>query len=543
MKTLLLFLLCLSTLNAEDQPAEATSLKTSEQHFHDGMLAFQKGDVAQALQSFEAAGLEGKELEPIQFNQALCHLALNEPDKAEELFNKVLSSQDPEFQIKAHYNLGHLYFKQSLKEPETAAGQEPSPYPDYDLEKLEAASYAFRDIKNLSRRYEGKLSAATSAIVAAADENLKLIAARYIDYEDRLAKRKGRKTNIIRGSVKVNGRPASYAFVYLKSKWDDVIFAHMRCDESGVFTFNDLEVGKYQLAALLYEEDNAERLNWGEDVKLPSFESDNHDLQIQGAMTLGVPYQTQSPSLETPWDDHLRFSGSQSIVSSTDWGELVDGRPAITLPLDNDFHQGYVGFNVPNLRLGIAVPTAEQAQPQQNVPQSTEPTPPPTFKIKLKGFQDFKDVFLPDELTVFGMKEGQEAPLQLYQSIIQSTSSGVVEWDSEEFAHQDCRQLMLDFKRSKGNRMSLHEIEVSEDRHEPKQDQQEGDEQNKDQQQEQNQDQEQQNKNDKQQQPQEPQDRESRTVRSILEKVKEKNEDAKERQKGSGVILHTDKDY
>ena len=102
--------------------------------------------------------------------------------------------------------------------------------------------------------------------------------------------------------------------------------------------------------------------------------------------------------------------------------------------------------------------------------------------------------------------------------------------------------MLFDFQRSKGKRMSFHEIEVYEDRHEKNENQQQDQQQNQDQQQDQQQNQDQQQDQDQPQQ-QQPQERESRSVRSILQKVKDKNEDAKERQKGTGIILYSDKDY
>ena len=545
MKLLTIATLCIGSLVAEEEPAKTEHLKTSEEHFNEGLLNFQASEYTKALESFERAELESKDLDRLRFNRGLCHLALMEYETSEEMFNKVLASQDPNMQVKAHYNLGHLHFLQCIKVPTEGEPQaEPTTLPNYDIAKLEAASFAFRDVIELARRYKGKLNSESLDIVKKAEENTKLIAAKYIYHEDQLAKSKGRKTKVIQGKVNVNGRPAPHAFIYLKSKWEDSIYATTRSDESGGFKFPDLEVGKYQLASVLYEEDQAERLDWGEDIKLPSFETDNHDLEIKGAMTLAMPYQSQSPSLETPWDDHLRFTGSQSIVSSTDWGELVDGRPIATLPEDNDFHQGYVAFDVANLQLAMAMPTVQeqpQQPPQQGAQQSTEPTPPPTYQVTLKGFQDFKDVHFPEKISIFGMKEGEEKPTELYSDIIQSTQSGLAEWKSEPFVHKDYKQLMFSFSRSKGKRMSFHEIEVYEDRHE-EQDPQENEDQQEPQDDQQNQDQNQ-DQQQPQDQPEEPQERESRSVRNIMQKIKKKNEEAKEKQKVDGVILHTDKDY
>lgn len=550
MKFILISLIPLFTMlyadDSETNQEKPELIKSSEQHFQEGQKAFLNGDFTAALESFDLSELESDDLDPIQFNRALCHMALGEFDKAIEGFEKVLSSQDPEYRLKAHYNLGHCYYQQSLQAPEPKEGESPPPTDPgiaFNEEKLNLSVGAFREIESMARRYEGRLSGDAMDIVEKAKNNLKIIIAKYTWYKDQLAKTKGRLTKVIRGNVSVNGQPARYAFVYLKSKWDDSIYAHMRTDESGKFNFEGLEVGKYELAAALYEEKDAKFLNWEQEVKVPAYETDETDLKIHGAMTLGMPYQSQTPSLETPWDDHLRFNGSQSITSSTDWGELNDGRPIETLPEDNDFHQGYVAFDALNLRIGMAIPTQQQpqVQPGQQAQQSTESSPPPTYQITLKGFQNLEDVHFPDKIRIFGLKEGQEQPIPLYSDNIITDSKGLTEWKSQEFEHQDCRQLLFDFNRSKGKRMSFHEIEVAENTHQENDQQQDQQDQNQEQEQQQNSDQ-----NQQQNQPQEqqqPEQRESRSVRSILQKIKDKNEEAKERQKGSRIILHSDKDY
>lgn len=550
--SLIIFLLYLTAIYAESEEAAPTSneaIKSSEQHFEDGQQAFQKGDYGSALESFNLSELESDHLDPIHFNRGLCHMALNDFEKAIENFEKVLSSQDPEYRIKAHYNLGHCHYQQSLQVNEPKDGEPSAPEElsaTFSEEKLGLAVSAFREIEAMARRYEGRLSSEALNIVEKAKSNIKIIIAKYTYYQDQLAKNKGRLTKVIRGNVSVNGQPARYAFVYIKSKWDDNIYAHMRTDESGKFNFEGLEVGKYELAAALFEEKNAEFLNWQQEVKVPSYETDETALQIQGAMTLGMPYQSQTPTLETPWDDHLRFNGAKSITSSTDWGELNDGRPLETLPADNDFHQGYVAFDALNLRIGMAIPSQQQpqVQPGQQPQQSTEPSLPPTYQITLKGFQDLEDVHFPDKVRIYGLKDGQEQPIALYSDNIQTDTKGLTEWKSQEFEHQDCRQLLFDFSRSKGKRMSFHEIEVAENLHQKNDQQNENQDQNQDdQQQQQQQDQQQSEQNQQQQQEQQPEQRESRSVRSILQKIKDKNEDAKERQKGSRIILHSDKDY
>lgn len=550
--TLISLFMLLSVLHGEsdeDNQEKTEIIKSTEQHFEEGQKAFQKGDFSAALESFELSELESDHLDPIHFNRGLCHLALKDYDRAIEQFEKVLASQDPEYRLKAHYNLGHCHYEQAMQPPEPKEGEEPPPQEAgvmFNEEKLNLSVSAFREIESMARRYEGRLSGEALGIVEKAQNNIKIIIAKYTYYKDQLAKTKGRLTKVIRGNVSVNGQPARHAFVYIKSKWDDAIYAHMRTDESGKFNFEGLEVGKYELAAALFEEKNAEFLTWEQEVKVPSYETDETDLKIQGAMTLGMPYQSQTPSLETPWDDHLRFNGSKSITSSTDWGELNDGRPLESLPLDDDFHQGYVAFDALNLRIGMAIPTQQQpqAQPGQPAQEDTKETPPPTYQITLKGFQDLEDVHFPDTIRVFGLKEGQEQPIPLYSDNIQTESKGLTEWKSQEFIHQDCRQLLFDFSRSKGKRMSFHELEVAENLH------QENDQQDQDQNQDQdpNQDQQQQqsDQNQQQNQPpeqQQPEQRESRSVRNILQKIKDKNEDAKERQKGSRIILHSDKDY
>ena len=132
-------------------------------------------------------------------------------------------------------------------------------------------------------------------------------------------------------------------------------------DERELYPF-DLKPGKYQLAAALFNTTEVDDLDWGEPVASPTREKDTKDLQIRGSMTLASPYQTQQPSMDAPWDDHLREQGAASIISSTDWGELTDGFPEGSLPADNDLHTAYVAFDQPQVH-GLSRPPEKSARP------------------------------------------------------------------------------------------------------------------------------------------------------------------------------------
>lgn len=537
--------LCFANTEA---PADSAALPlTWEEHQKLGLQKADHGEYAEAIVHFDKAALEAEEQGALDYNRGKCHMELGEHEDAIKNFESALSSEDLGVRLSSQFQIATVHYLKAFKSSGNTEQIE------LDVDQLMKSSFAFQEVQAIGRRHDQQLSRDQRELVAKASRNLRNIAAKYKHHLDQQSRERGSKTPVVQGSVKVNGRAVKGAKVYIKSKWEDRIYGHVIADEGGSFKFDDLKPGQYQLAPALYNTKEAEHLNWGEPLKVPTREKDLHDQNIQGVMTLAAPYQSSVQSLEAPWDDHLRDSGAQSIISSTDWGELTDGFPSEALPTDHDTHLAYVSFDAPEWIIAIGVPSQEQQQQAQQVEKSTEPTPPPTFAVTLKGFHDGDQCLSPDEIKVMGMKEGLEQPTLLYEANIQTTDAGLFEYRTEEFAHQDCRSLMLHLKRSGGQRTSLHEIEVRENLHQKndqQQDQEQQDQdqqnqdQNQDQQQDQQQDQEQQNQDQKQdQQQQKPEPQESRSTRAILQKIKEKNEEAKEKNKASGIIISTDKDY
>jgi hypothetical protein len=526
---------------------QAVAPLTWEEHFKLGIQKYDLGQVEEALSHFEKADIESDHPEKIAFNRAKCHLLLNETEAAEKHLKSSLGSGEPSLDIKAQFQLGQLFFDQAFTV--SANTQEPT----LDLDKLKASSFAFQEVQSLGRRHERHLDSVDRELLAKAKQNVKNIAAKYKHHLDQESKERGKKSPIIQGSVKVNGRAVKGSKVFVKSKWEDKIYGHVQADEGGGFKFEDLPPGKYQLAPALFETQNIGDLKWGADIKVPTREKDVHDQSISGVLNLASPYQTNVPSLDAPYDDRLRDNGAASITKSTDWGELNDGFPVESLPSDNDLHRAYVAFQQPKVVLALAVPSQEQQEQAAQIQQSTEPSPPPTFKISLLGFHDGKEVSRPKSLKVFGMKEGLEQPMPLYESIVNSTDMGLYQYDTSEFAHQDCRNLIIEMETVRGQRMSLHEVEVRENlnKKDEQQDQQDQDQQQdqqdqnqqQDQQDQEQQDQQDQNQQQDQQQDQQQEPQESRSTRAILQQIKDKNEKAKEKNAASGIIISTDKDY
>jgi hypothetical protein len=543
---------CLSTtLHSAEEDNAAVPL-TWQEHQRLATKLFDEGNIEAALSHFEKADMETDQPQLFHYNRGLCHRLLGEEEQALKQFRDAMGSTDPLLDMDAQFQVGQVYFQKAIT-PSTDKGEV-----TLDIPYLTESSFAFKNVMDIGRRHEQLLDAPHNDLLKKAETNVKLIAAKYKDHLDRQSREKGNKTPIIQGDVKVNGRAVAQTRVYIKSKWDDKILAHVNCDEGGGFKLSDLKTGKYQLAAALYDTNNVDDLQWGNDIKVPTHEKDVQNLTVQGAITLASPYQTSCPSLEAPWDDHLRAAGAASIVSSTDWGELCDGYPESSLPKDSDVNMAYVAFGEPQVQLVIAVPSqqqpGEQAGPHgagatqggmapgtPNGGQSEAPaedTPPPTFTVTIKGYHDGEQVFAPEKINISGIKEGLEAPIPLYEATIQTTEAGLFNWKSEEFAHQDCRNLIISMTRPpQGQRMSLHEVEVSENLNQKK----DQNEDQKNQDQKQDQDQQQQDQQQDQQEKQEPQ--ESRSTRAVLQKIRDKNKDAKEKQQASGVIYQTDKDY
>lgn len=524
-------LLLTTSLYAEKAKAP---LKDSETWFKEGLSALEKKQYGEAIDIFEKAELESKTIEKVYYNKGLAHLELKEYDLAEEHLRKALQAQDVNLTIKASYNLGHLHYQKSIV-PSTDGGS-------YTMKKseIQIAQDYFRDVKNFQKQKDADLNSESEDLIKRAIFNEALISARYKVLNDQKAKEKGSKLSLLSGTVKANGRPIEGATVYIKSKWKNEILGQTKSDSSGAFKIDGLEMGKYQLAAALYNDAKLSDLQWSEAKKVPAYEKDTSDLSISGALSLASPYQASHMSLPLPYDDALRMQGADSITKSTDWGELTDGKSSESFSETQPIDTGYVAFLQDQFQIAMGVPQQQQ-QVQQQVQQTTEPSAPPTYTFVLKGFNG-GDSPAPLSVDVMGMKKEQEKPIKLYHSVIKTTDTGVYEWKSDEFAQQDCRTLIFSFTQSKGKKTIFHEIEVNEDL---KQDQQNQDQQQDQdqQQQQQNKDKQDQQKKDEQKQQQKKQQQKPQAVQAILDKVRKKNEDEKREEEGTGVILRTLKDY
>ena len=536
---------------------------TWQEHQRLATKLYDEGNTAGALSHFEKADLETDQPQVFHYNRGLCHRKLGEHEQALKQFKDAMGGQDPLLDMDAQFQVGMVHYGQALVESTDGGGIK------LDIPQLTEASFAFTAVLDMGNRHKELLDGPRKDLLKKAETNVLIIATKYKDYQDKMSREKGKKSPIVQGDVKVNGRAVANTRVYIKSKWEDKIFAHTLCDAGGGFRFDHLKTGKYQLAAALFDTDKAQDLKWGEDVKVPAHEKDVQHLTVQGAITLASPYQTSCPSLGAPWDDHLRAGGSQSIVKSTDWGELNDGYPEASLPKDSDVNLAYVGFAEPEVQMMLVVPSQQGAaggvacadsagcaNPAQGTPAVTpkaggnvEAQKPPTFAVSLMGYHDGKTVVAPNKISISGLKEGLDKPMPLFEATITTTDAGLYRWTSEEFAHQDCRQLVLKMSRlANGQRMSLHEVEVSENLHQKKDDkdeQKQDDKKQDDKKQEQKQDQQKQDpKQDEQKQDQQKQEKqESRPTRAVLQKIRDKNKEAKEKQQASGMIFQTDKDY
>ena len=556
-------LLSVSLLNAADEQKAEVPL-TWQEHQRLATKLYDEGNIEAALSHFEKADLETDRPHIFHYNRGLCHRLLGENDQALKQFKDAMGGNDPLLDMDAQFQMGIVYFNQAMG---TSSGNV-----KLDMPALTEASFAFTHVLDMAKRNEKLLDGPHKDLTKKAETNVQIIATKYKDYQDKMSQEKGKKSPIVQGEVKVNGRAVANTRVYIKSKWEEGIYAHTLCDAGGGFRFDNLKTGKYQLASALYDTDKAEDLQWGQEIKVPTHEKDVQHLTVQGAITLATPYKTSCPSLGAPWDDHTRASGAESIVNSTDWGELNDGYPEASLPKDSDMNLAYVAFAEPDVQMMVVVPSQQQqgqgptgapqtgvtgagsqlpsvasGVPNQPTPAQTEPQEPPTFAVSIMGYNDGNTTVAPDKISILGMKEGLEKPMPLYEATIQTTDSGLFHWTSEEFAYQDCRQLLLKMSRpSRGQRMSLHEVEVRENLHQKNDDKDKKDNQDeqKDQQKQDQQKQDQQKQDQQKQENKEKQEpQESRSTRAVLQKIRDKNKDAKEKQQTSGMIFQTDKDY
>ena len=531
-----LFISSFFSLKAEEQVP-----LTWKEHFNTGIEFFQKGELEGALSSFEKASTETDLPQLVHYNRALTHQALGEQDLAEEQYHLVLHEDQPLLSMKAHYQMGHLFFDKAT----TSANTESEEAPSLDLEVLEDSSFHFRECQDLYYRHESLLGSEGKQLHDKAKRNDLKIAARYKYMMDQLNKKRGEKARIIQGTVKVNGRAVDRTRVYIKSKWEERIYGHTFSDNTGGYLLEDLPVGKYQLAAALYDTEDTGDLKWETEIKVPTRTEDTHDLNVHGAQTLAMPYQSSGPSLSAPWDDHLREGGGETLQSAPHWGELTDGYPEASLSDNNDLNKGYVAFDAPRIQIAMAVP--ERGSPDGSSPSppaSSDNVQPPKYQITLRGFVS-EDSATPDTARFLGLAPPNEenstpqAPTELsVQKVeVSKEGDGTYTWTSELFEHQGFRSVLMDFERTRGKRMSFHEIEVLEIIDEGKQEQDQQDDQ-------QDQSQDQQDDQQEQSQPEQKKEETSRSTRAILQDIRKKNEDAKERQTGSGIIISTDtKDF
>lgn len=524
------------------------------EHMRAGLSLYDAGKYAEALERFGKAEVECDKPERIHYNKGLCHLGLAEFDQAEQAFAKVAGGADPLLSLQARYNTGHVHYRQALRRStdagtapagkpaapvsSTDAGQAPGdrallgPGVELDEARLARALDCFRDVIRAAAREPLAGSAEAARLAADARRNERLIVTRLKDLVDRRSRKLGEKENRLHGTVNVNGRPVAGAWAYVKSKWEQALLGHARSGEGGGYEIKDLDLGKYNLAALLYEEDKPERIPWGPPRKVPAHGKDPQDLAVNGPVSLACPYLASVASLPAPWDDHGRKGGAASLTSSTDWGELTDGRPADTFPADNDLDPGYVAFAEPEFQVVMALPPA---RPRPEVKSSTEPAPPPEYLVTLKGYRDGKDAAAPDALVVLGLKGKDEKPVSLYEGPVETTAAGRYEWKSFPFPQQDCRQLAFVFHRSKGKRTSLHEIEVAERDPSKKNDkEQEKDKDKQDQQQDEPK---------PQDQPEQKQDQASQDTQQILKDIRKKAEENGKNRRAAGGVLRADRDW
>ncbi len=447
MKLLMLMTTLLCAVAAGEPAPEADSYRA-------GVAAYDHGDPAAALAHFEKAALTAEKPQVIHYDMGLCHLDLKETTQAREAFEKAAAGEDPLISLKARYNIAHAHYSEALK-PTSDAG-----VMRLELAPAAAALDAFRDAARLAEKEPLAGLRAARRIAEDARSNARTIVALLKTQHDEEAQREGGRVQSLQGTVKVNGRPISGAFVYVKSKWEDEIQARARSREAGTYIFDKLEVGKYQLAARLYEVNGARDLDWGKEVRVPATAQHREDLEIQGPFSLGCPYLATSPSLQAPFDDHLRGGGPESLTRSTDWGELTDGRPSASFPENSDTDMGYVAFSTPSFQIVMALPPPPP--PSEEIKNSTEPKTTPTYIVTLKGYGG-GDAVPPKGFAVLGLKQGKDS-VPLYNTVVETTNKGRYEWSSPPFDQQGFNHLIFAFARQGGERVSLHEIEVQERR-------------------------------------------------------------------------------
>ncbi len=77
----------------------------------EGEKAFHAGDYQKAELAYQEAGLTHPNSPELYFNQAAVLYKENKFENAAALFQKALSSTDPEIEAKAHYNLGNTFYR------------------------------------------------------------------------------------------------------------------------------------------------------------------------------------------------------------------------------------------------------------------------------------------------------------------------------------------------------------------------------------------------------------------------------------------------
>ncbi|MBF0245752.1 MAG: tetratricopeptide repeat protein, partial [Planctomycetes bacterium] len=434
----LILLSCLPLLYAEE------AAQDWRDYFDRGLSSAQKGAYEEALSEFDKAELESDRPQLITYNRSVCHMELGEYELAKAELEKILDATEPRFALLARYNLGHLHYQNSIKNSSDAGKT------NMDMEDAKLALDYFRDVVNMCKRPPYASEPEAPAIQADADQNKRLLLARLKDLEDLKDKDRGERTNTLQGFVAVNQRPVEGARVYFKSKWEDPIAGETRSGKEGKFSI-DLDVGKFQLAATLYEAP-ASALKWNPPLRIPAFAKDTHTLPINGPLSLACPYQASHSTLPPPYTDGLRLEGPDSITSSTDWGELTDGRPGESFPEDSDIDGGYVAFQEPIFQIAMGLPPAREPSPvaASNV---TDPGNKPTYTIVLKGFQNGDDCLPPETLRIYGKNPSQKDPQLLYEGKVSPEATGKYEWRSEPIPEEDSRQLSFSFTSKPGKRV------------------------------------------------------------------------------------------
>lgn len=522
-----ILLLLMSVHLAHSQAGENSPPLKWKEHFRNGLEALESGQNEQALQHFERAEFESDFPELVYYNQGLSLMRLGEGVQAEDKFKKAIGTLPDLTALRARYNLGLLHADRAIV-PST----DPDAPPTLKQTETEQAVNYFRDVGSLAEKEVFEDNEKAQELRRRAEENEKLLLARMKIQNDRDARKKGNRVPFLLGKLNANGRPVEGGWVYFRNKWDDDINGYTRSGPDGDFKTTPLDPGWYFLGGAFYETDNYPNLK--ERQRVPAYDSDPVSIDVRGALSLACPYQASVPSLGGVFQDRSRLEGPESITSSTDWGELDDGRPESDLPEDTDEHPAYVAFDAEDFQIAFGLPVKQQQQmPQMQQSTSVEPTTPPTYTVTLKGYTDDKVAVPPSTFFVMGMKEGEEKPIPLHGETISTTQKGLYSWTSKEFEQKDCRQLLLGFKRQGGERISFHEIEINEQTHD-------GNESQPQQQPEDNQ--EQQGK-DKQEQQSQPKDKKKdEKIENILRAIRQKG-DENEKRRDKDTVIRAEKDW